>query len=327
MVAPELDSPGHAARSGPQREHAGPGQGQPLLPLSHCKNYRDGYAAGMPVTRNVRQIVIAGDWHGNGGWARTVIGRAGELLAGEDFRLVVQLGDFGIWTGRQSDLYLQALSDALDANGVTLWFIDGNHECFPKISAYRERSGARPDQLAPMDARGLIWHIPRGYRWEWHGRRWLAVGGGVSLDKASRVEDIEWWPQEDVTPEQAAAIAAAGPADVMLCHDIPTDVMTPLRPQLGNPPHWWASEDFEREAACQVQLQVIADAARPSVMFHGHMHRPYRRAVTMKHGIVAVHGLDADGDDANWGLLDVTTMQWIPVKPTPVLTGRPTPRS
>ena len=107
----------------------------------------------------------------------------------------------------------------LDLVGANLWFIDGNHEDFSLLAelASRAVAGAR------VAVRPNIFHLPRGHRWQWHGRTWLACGGGVSLDKAARAEGSDWWPQEEITAQEAAMIAG-GPADVMVCHDCPSGV-------------------------------------------------------------------------------------------------------
>ena len=46
-----------------------------------------------------KRILVAGDWHGDQAWALNVIKRVPQLLAAERTRLVLQLGDFGIWPG------------------------------------------------------------------------------------------------------------------------------------------------------------------------------------------------------------------------------------
>ena len=63
------------------------------------------------------------------------------------------LGDFGIWPGPDGRDYLARLDVALA---------------------------------------GRIWHLPRGHRWRWHGRDWLALGGAVSLDRAVRTAGVNW---------------------------------------------------------------------------------------------------------------------------------------
>jgi len=132
------------------------------------------------VPSEPRRVVVAGDWHGNTPWAQKVIRQAATALAAEDRRIIVQLGDFGIWPGRAGRNYLSQLDATLAATTSELWFVDGNHEDFRQLARLRPGPDGR-EQVA-----GRIWHLPRGYRWTWHGRTWLALGGGVSLDKAGR---------------------------------------------------------------------------------------------------------------------------------------------
>ena len=89
-------------------------------------------------------------------------------------------------------------------------------------SSTRSAATCMPDGRVPV--RPGIFHLPRGHRWAWHGRRWLACGGGVSLDKACRREGSDWWPQEEITDEQERALVGGGVADVMVCHDCPAVV-------------------------------------------------------------------------------------------------------
>jgi hypothetical protein len=59
------------------------------------------------------RVLVAGDWHGNRYWALNVIHRLPQLLAGEQRRLIVHLGDFGIWPDDEGRRYLIAVSAAL----------------------------------------------------------------------------------------------------------------------------------------------------------------------------------------------------------------------
>ena len=52
----------------------------------------------------------------------------------------------------------------------------------------------------------------------------LALGGAVSLDRAGRTEGVDWWPQEEITPRQAASVIEAGPAAVMVTHECPAGI-------------------------------------------------------------------------------------------------------
>jgi hypothetical protein len=69
-----------------------------------------------------------------------------------------------------------------------LWFIDGNHEDFTQ--PVQLASSAVPDGRVPV--RPGIYHLRRGHRWHWRGRRWLACGGGVSLDAAICRPSRDW---------------------------------------------------------------------------------------------------------------------------------------
>src|SRR5215469_15984888 len=79
------------------------------------------------------RILVAGDWHGNLDWALYVVRRVPQLLAGEPTRLILHLGDFGIWPGASGVRYLRALGAALGQAQVQLGFIDGNHEDFDQL--------------------------------------------------------------------------------------------------------------------------------------------------------------------------------------------------
>ena len=90
-----------------------------------------------------RRILVAGDWHGNEDWAVSVIRRVPSMLAGEPRRLILQLGDFGVWPDRVGQHYLTRISALLAEVDAELWFIDGNHEDFPQLA--RLASDRTPD--------------------------------------------------------------------------------------------------------------------------------------------------------------------------------------
>jgi hypothetical protein len=250
-----------------------------------------------------RRIMVAGDWHGNTDWALNVIMRVPQLLAREPKRLILHLGDFGIWPGDDGRRYLGSVTAALDRVSAELWFIDGNHEDFTEL-ARMASGGTLPDGRVAV--RPNIYHLPRGHRWQWHGRTWLACGGGVSLDKAGRVEGRDWWPQEEITSWEETAVIASGHADVMVCHDCPSRVAH----NFPRPPAWWAPEDLARNSAHRERLQRITDAVRPAYLMHGHLHRAYQRSCDFGYGPVEVTGLAADGVLRNFAVLDTELMTW-----------------
>jgi Calcineurin-like phosphoesterase len=247
-------------------------------------------------------VLVAGDWHGNREWALSVIRRVPQLLSGEQTRLVLHLGDFGIWRGIEGRRYLDSVSALLGLVNAQLWFIDGNHEDFPQLA--QMASHTVPDGRVAV--RPNVYHLPRGHRWDWHGRTWLACGGGVSLDKAGRTEGIDWWPQEEITSRQEAAVIAGGRADVMVCHDCPSGVAHAF----PRPPSWWAPADLARNDAHRERLQRIVDTVRPAHLMHGHLHRAYQRTCDFGYGPVQVTGLASDGSLRNFTVLDVESITW-----------------
>lgn len=255
------------------------------------------------------RVLVAGDWHGNTEWAVKVIRLADELLAGEHVKVIIHLGDFGIWPGANGAEYLGAVSEALADDRHELLFIDGNHEDFGWLDVV-EAGKRHPDGSIhpPHSIAPSVWWMPRGYRWEWHGRTWLAVGGGVSLDRVIRTEGRNWWPQEEITDEQEAAIIKGGHADVMISHDRPSGVVHTFPDR----PSWWDPRDIARSERHEERMQRIVDAVRPSHLIHGHLHRCYGRTCDFGYGPVRVTGLNRDGEAGNYALLDVRTMEWLP---------------
>jgi Calcineurin-like phosphoesterase len=262
-----------------------------------------GLRAGSALDPLPGRVLVAGDWHGNREWALSVIRRVPQLLRAEQTRLILHLGDFGIWPGTEGRRYLDSVSAAADLVNAELWFADGNHEDFAQLGQLDEDNTVADGRVA---VRRNVYHLPRGHRWEWHGRTWLACGGGVSLDKAARTEGIDWWPQEEITSAQEAAVIAGGHADVMVCHDCPSGVPH----DFPRPPSWWAPADLARNDAHRERLQRIVAAVRPGQLMHGHLHRAYQRSCDFGYGPVEVTGLAADGSLRNFAVLDIESLTW-----------------
>jgi hypothetical protein len=244
-----------------------------------------------------RRILVAGDLHANTLAGVHLVKTAAKLLRDEEQPLILQLGDFGIWPGLTGTNYIRWLEQACSENNVEIWFVDGNHEDFTQVHHFD-----------PWQSRyRWITHLPRGWRWRWHGRSWLALGGAVSLDRAVRVWQRDWWPEEEITEEQAAEAVAGGRAHIMVTHECPSRVTHTFPP----PPSFWDLRDIARSDAHRERLQGVVSAVRPGWLMHGHLHRAYQRVTDLGYGPVEVTGLDmAGGDGPNWAILDVKLMRW-----------------
>lgn len=233
----------------------------------------------FPLESSPSRIALAGDWHGNTLAALAAIERAArERAAG-----VLHLGDFGIWPGLAGRRFLDGIEDALRRHGMWLAFVDGNHEDFVQLEAI------------PVQPSGTRWvrpgirHLPRGFRWQWHGKTWLALGGATSLDRLRRRELVDWWPQEAITWPQAERAIAGGQVDFMVTHDAPARADVP-----GLDPSLWDVGELLVAERHRELLQRIVDAVGPSQLWHGHMHVRYSTTVTTPAGPCRVDGLDCD---------------------------------
>jgi hypothetical protein len=251
------------------------------------------------------RVGIAGDWHGNVAWAT----RAVRQICRSGPRVILHLGDFGIWPGREGRDYLFRLDAALAAASAELWFVEGNHDDFTQLA----RLPPGPDGREQVTER--IWHLPRGYRWRWGDRDWLALGGAVSLDRAVRTAGVDWWPEEEITRRQAESVIAGGPADVMVTHECPAGIEHAFPP----PPPQWAPADLRRSDAHQSLLREIVVAVRPRWLMHGHLHLGYQRRVDLGGGSIEVTGFDCDGaETGNWAVLDIARMRWLSFQGKPI---------
>jgi hypothetical protein len=167
---------------------------------------------------------------------------------------------------------------------------------------------ASPAIAACVPGFDRIRHLPRGYRWSWHGRNWLAAGGAVSVDQGNRTDGYDWFPQESITEEQEDEIIASQAGretDVMVTHDCPADVFLTLpAPLLEWLPYINAAEEHRR------RLQRIVDVAEPAYLMHGHYHMLHSKSVQMSYGPCLVTGLHRDGVNGSYVMLNVATMEW-----------------
>lgn len=238
------------------------------------------------------QMALVGDTHGNKAWTRRVIRALG--AAGVD--MAVQLGDFGWWPGKW---FAKEVSRAAVTAGITLCFLDGNHENHEHLRFHASLRDPDRGPSDPVEMYPSLWYLPRGCAWEWHGVRFRALGGAYSIDHATRTPGHDLFPAEEVpSAADAERAIAGGPADVLLCHDYPA---------LGYVLRGRPLADADERASRQVQtmLAEVAEAIRPKLVIHGHWHHAY--AVELPD--TAVVGLDCDGTDQAVALLDLDTLQ------------------
>ncbi|NLU84294.1 metallophosphoesterase [Rhodococcus sp. HNM0569] len=224
------------------------------------------------------RVAVAGDWHANADYAVDVIDRA----ARRNTDVLVQLGDFGY---RFRDDYLDRLDRALASHGMTLGFVDGNHEDFDYLL------GVPIADDGMRHLREHIVHLPRGFRWTWGDTQCVAAGGAVSLDRLLRVEGTSWWPDESLSDADVRALVAGGHADAMFSHDCPAGVTIPglEHSRRGYPDDAIAPTEEHRAT-----MRRVVDAVRPNRLWHGHFHERFHTVLVGRDYRTVVDGLGRD---------------------------------
>lgn len=242
-------------------------------------------------------VMLAGDWHGNLPWAFKALNYA--KYRGAD--TVLQVGDFGFWRNTYAtEQYLREVQRECEALDLLLYWVDGNHEDHGRLEALGAHEvGAEPWCLPHLDR---IVHLPRGYRWEWWGDTWMALGGAASIDQSFRVEGAGWWPGEFLNEAQSEYALRPGGVDIIVAHDAPSGVNIPgIDPEKDlwlnvggmarRVPDWVMADAFLHRAV----IKNICNFVRPKEFYHGHYHKAYTSLCELGDGsFMSVRGLDKD---------------------------------
>lgn len=218
------------------------------------------------------KLAVAGDWHGDLRFARNQV----MSLAYRNIDTILHSGDFGVYN---DPLYLDSLNVVLKKSGIVLYFVDGNHEDHTLLLSYDiAEDGTRP-------IRSNIIHLPRGFRWEWRGKTYLALGGAYSIDR----EWNTWWAEEEIGYADFENSIDGGRVDVMITHDCPSEVDIPaIRTNPMNLP-----ERILRAAENhRSTLWGVVQEVKPQVLFHGHYHCRYESIFRGKDFQTKIVGLD-----------------------------------
>ena len=248
----------------------------------------------------VRRVLIAGDTHGNTKWVKHLT----DVAAQSECPIIIQIGDFGYFPDhRDGPRFLSNVDHACTANGVELWFIDGNHDDHTSLAELEH--GHLPARVAEH-----ITYLPRGTRLHIGGCAFGFLGGAFSVDWRDRTAGIDWWHHE-VTDTDDIARLGAEPLDVLIAHDAPAGVDLLSSWKLP-------AEDQVRADDVRALVAQAAMATSPRLLVHGHWHHAHEselnwidRAATERSGALTwystrVVGLGCDGDAARgWILLDL----------------------
>lgn len=207
-------------------------------------------------------IYITGDTHGE---VSRFTELKEELHLTENDMLIVA-GDFGciFGLGLRDEMKL----DALAGLPYTILFVDGNHECFPRIYEYpvEEWHGGKVHRI-----RDNVLHLMRGQVFDFDGTTVFTMGGGYSIDVMYRLPGRTWWPEEmpndcEYAEAEANLKKYGNKVDVIISHAAPDETMQ-VFVQTGV-----ISNRFPQEMRLNLFLENVRATVQHSHYYFGHMH-------------------------------------------------------
>jgi hypothetical protein len=282
-----------------------------LSPWSAHAEPVEGHAWDGPPADSVHAVALAGDWHGNTAWA---VERISDVSA-RGISVLLHAGDFGLWPGPSGKRYLSRVEAACAEHGVAVLVVPGNHEDWGRLEQLWASPKRRtPDgRTRPVYLSEHVAFLPRPWRWEMGGRTFVALGGAASLDRHRRTEGRSWWPAEVTTPEQVADTVEGGAGDVLITHEAPHDDRfhsAGVADVLSSNSFGWSDEALRLSELSRRRIQEAANAVRPSLWVHGHMHTSgTRTGIDVGWGhTTTVWSLGADNSAGNLRYLDLATL-------------------
>lgn len=234
------------------------------------------------------EALILGDTHGS----LSAIREAILACQTHSVKKIFQLGDFGYWEHTpEGKMFLDLVDKWLRLAGLTLDFIDGNHENHRKLREY-------PDLGGYSQIRETIRYLHRGSIHTFGSTEIACLGGAWSIDKDSRVEGHSWWPEELIDVWDLDKFEGQT-ADVMFSHEVPSSV--DLNTQLilqGKYPYTHIPISFDQ----RVMVQQAIDHLEVTEVYHGHHHIRY---TNKPYNGLTVTGLACDGHGKDsWTIKD-----------------------
>lgn len=139
-----------------------------------------------------RKVYVTGDIHGLLDIDRVL---NIEFLDEDDYLII--LGDFGLlWDGSLKE---SIALNKLNNKPFTTLVLDGNHENFNMLNSLPVESwnGGKVHKI-----RNKVLHLMRGEVFTINNKRYFTFGGGKSIDKEKRIENITWWKEEIPSTEE-----------------------------------------------------------------------------------------------------------------------------
>lgn len=174
-------------------------------------------------------VYVTGDMHGS--LERLYDKNFRKLKSGD---VLIVCGDFGYIFG--GDKTEKQVIDFLSSRRFVTAFVDGTHDNMNTINRARETywHGGKVHRI-----KGNLIHLMRGQIFEIEGNSFFTFGGGESTDKDMRLEQGNWWREEEPTPlemaEGAKRLDEAGlRVDYIITHEPPSLVKSAMLLRKGS---------------------------------------------------------------------------------------------
>ena len=173
-------------------------------------------------------IYVTGDTHGGIDVKKLMDPQLEKKIGKGDYLIIC--GDFGfIWNPSGESAKERSWLDWFEQKPWTTLFVDGNHECFPRLYQYSEAvwNGGVVHVIRPH-----VLHLCRGQLFEIEGKKIFTLGGASSHDRGPAVGEKNpkgWYPEEvpSIAELQIAADTLRSTyytVDYIITHCLPTNL-------------------------------------------------------------------------------------------------------
>ncbi len=213
--------------------------------------------------------------------------------------VIIIAGDMGILWSQYRNREEVELIERYEFYPFTTAFVDGNHENHVRLSTLNKEEKWGSDVGVISNS---IFHLKRGRVYNINGKTIWTMGGAFSIDKASRVEFVSWWPQEQPScKEMQEGLYRLDlhkrEVDAVITHTAPRQVFNKMNTPTSskyNKFKKFAYKDAKEELALQEYLQQVSDTTKFSNWFFGHFHDDID--IDEKFHCLYERVLDIDGD-------------------------------
>lgn len=261
------------------------------------------------------RIAFAGDWHGSLPFATSRVTSLGD----QGHRLLLHLGDFGLFPGPTGKRYLSRLEGTCASYDVTIAVTPGNHEDWARLDTKGVED--RGEGLGAVQwFTEHIAFLPRGHRFSIRTttgveRTFVSLGGAPSVDFPNRTEGRDWWPSEQIQNHHVEQTIAGGHADIMIAHDSPGPpyAVDEVARILATNEFGWTDRALAYAAVGRQRMTRAFERVTPHLFVHGHYHCAGDHVVDIDVGgartrtrVVALHRQHRAGNIARF---DLTTLE------------------